>query len=264
MRDLRRLIRNLILEAFTQADVEAQMATDDRDYGVGKFGANAKDIFRQQREANPSIDEFLNSVITIHWKRVQYTEEFVPELDYELLREPLQNTNTNDELSCSPYIPYDNGTPMALEHRGWHDGDKLGIEVKGWISWLEHGDAQTGHGGQRKDDSQSGANKQPRRTMMGRDPGKGNSMADVIQSEVDFFKRKGKLSSYGDGEALVDNWDVVKVWYIDELDEMAACQASMMLSKRFNKKIPYQQAQGEEQFGLEDFSGSIEDPTWTP
>ena len=31
--------------------------------------------------------------------------------------------------SCSPYIPYDDGTPMALEHRGWHDGDKLGIEV---------------------------------------------------------------------------------------------------------------------------------------
>ena len=83
-------------------------------------------------------------------------------------------------------------------------------------------------------------------------------MADVIQSEVDFFKRKGKLSTYGDGEALVDNWDVVKVWYF-EGDEMAAMQASMMLSKKFNTRIPYQKPQGEEQFGIEDYSGDLGD-----
>ena len=266
MNQLRRVIRKLIIEAFTEEDVEAQMATDDRDYGPGKFGANAKDIFRQQREADASIDDFLNSIITIHWKRIDYTDEFSSELDYDVLREPLQNTETNDELSCSPYIPYDDGTPMALEHRGWHDGDKIGIEVKGYVSWLEHGDAQSGHGGQRKENSQSGANKQPRRTMMGRDPGKGNSMADVIQSEIDFFKRKGKKSTYGDGEALVDNWSVVKVWYIDEMDEIAAMQASMMLSKRFNERIPYQQAQGPEQFGIEDYTGGLGDnpEDWSP
>ena len=84
-------------------------------------------------------------------------------------------------------------------------------------------------------------------------------MADVIQSEIDFFKRKGKLSSYGDGEALVDNWEVVKVWYVDESREMAAMQASMMLSKRFNKRIPYQKDQGEEQFGVEDYTGDLGD-----
>ena len=259
MKQLRQVIRQLIIEAFTEEDVDAATAADTRDYGPGKWGANAKDIFRQQREADPAIDEFLNQVITIHWKPVQFTDEFSTALDYEVLREPLQNTNQNDELSCSPYLPYDDGTPIALAFRGWHDGTKIGIEVKGYVSWLEHGDAQTGHGRFSKEDPPSGHNKQPRKTQMGRDPRKGNSMADVIQSEIDFFKRKGKKSSYGDGEALVDNWEVVKVWYVEDHVEMAAMQASIMLSKRFNKRIPYQQDQGEEQFGIEDYSGDLGD-----
>lgn len=261
-RMLRTLIRKLVMEAFSEQDVRDQMASDPKQR---TFGQNAKDIFRQQREASPEIDEFLNSVITIHWKPVQYTDEFSYALDHEILREPLQSTNQNDELSCSPYLPYDNGTPIAIEHRGWHDGTKLGIEVKGHITWLEHGDAQTGHGRYSKDDPPSGHNKQPRKTMMGRDRRKGDSMADVIQSEEDFFKRH-KRSTFGDGEALVDNWQVVKVWYIDELVEMAAMQASMQLSKRFNKRIPYQRPQGPEQFGIEDFSGDLGDnpEEWSP
>ena len=265
-RMLRRLIRELVIEAFSEQDVRDQMATDPKQR---TFGQNAKDIFRQQREANPAIDEFLNSVITIHWKPVQWGEEFSHELDHEVLREPLQSTNQNDELSCSPYLPFDDGTPIAIAHRGWHDGTKIGIEIKGHISWLEHGDAQTGHGFQRRGkakDSSSGDNKQPRATRMGWDRGKGDSMADVIQSELDFFKRKGKLSTYGDGEALVDNWEVVKVWYIEDQVEMAAMQASMQLSQRFNKRIPYQKAQGNEQFGTEDYSGDLGDnpEDWRP
>lgn len=264
MNNLRRLVRYLILEAFTEKDVRDQMANDPRNYGRGKFGANAKDIFRQQREADPAIDEFLENLITIHWKPIHYTNEFSTALDYEILREPLQSTNQNDELSCSPYMAYDSGEPMAIEFRGWHNSDKLGIQVKGHISWLEHGDAQTGHGRGNTDNPPSGHNKQPRITQMGRDPGKRDSMGDVIQSEDDFFKRR-KLSTYGDGEALVDNWTPVKVWYFED-DEMAAMQASMMLSKRFNKRIPYQQPQGPEQFGIEDYSGDLGDnpENWSP
>ena len=87
-------------------------------------------------------------------------------------------------------------------------------------------------------------------------------MADVIQSSDDFFKRK-KLSTYGDGEALVDNWEPVKVWYFDGY-EMAAFQASEMLSKRFNKRIPYQTPQGPEQFGAEDLKEYTLEGEWSP
>jgi len=261
---LRMLIRELVLEAFTEEEVREKMSDDPKGRN---FGAHAKDIFRQQREYDSEIDGFLDTVITIHWKRIQWTNEFSDELDYDILREPLQSTQSNDEISCSPYLPYDDGTPMAIEHRGWHNNDKLGIEVKGYISWLEHGDARTGHGFQKRgeEESPSGDNKQPRNTRMGFDPGKGDKMGDVIQSEDDFYKRKGKLSTYGDGEALVDNWEPVKVWYF-EGDEMAAFQASAMLSKRFNKRIPYQTPQGTEQFGVEDFTGSLGDnpEEWSP
>ena len=261
---LRRVIRELMIEAFTEDEVRDQMAQDPKGRS---FGAHAKDIFRQQREDNPDVDDFLNSIITIHWKPVQWTDEFSTELDHEILREPLQSTNQNDEISCSPYAPYDDGTPIN-PYAGWHSEDKIGIQVKGWVSWLEHGDAQTGHGFQRRGqekDSPSGDNKQPRATRLGFDRNKGDSMADVIQSEADFFKRKGKLSTYGDGEALVDNWEPVKVWYFEGY-EMAAMQASMQLSKRFNKRIPYQTPQGPEQFGIEDYTEDLGDnpEDWRP
>ena len=262
---LRRVIRELMIEAFTEEEVRDQMAQDPKGRS---FGAHAKDIFRQQREENSDVNDFLNSIITIHWKPVQWTDEFSTELDHEILREPLQSTNQNDEISCSPYAPYDDGTPIN-PYAGWHSEDKIGIQVKGWVSWLEHGDAQTGHGFQRRGEeksSPSGDNKQPRATRLGFDRNKRDSMADVIQSEADFFKRKGKLSTYGDGEALVDNWEPVKVWYFEGY-EMAAMQASMQLSKRFNKRIPYQTPQGPEQFGVEDFaSGDLGDnpEDWRP
>ena len=57
MKQLRQVIRQLIIEAFTEEDVDAATAADTRDYGPGKWGANAKDIFRQQREADPAIDD---------------------------------------------------------------------------------------------------------------------------------------------------------------------------------------------------------------
>ena len=262
---LRKLIRNLITEAFSEEDVRNQMTTDERDYGSGKFGANAKDIFRQQREADPKINAFLESLVTIHWKRIKI-DEFSYALDDDLIVEPLANTNPNDELSCTPYLPAANGYPEDIENRGWHVGrdDMLGIQIKGYVSWCEHGDAQTGHGGQRKGDSQSGDNKQPRRTLMGSDPGKRMKMDDVIQSKED-FENWNTLSTYGDGEALVDNWEVVKIWYKDDWDEMKAWQAAKMMGKRFNKQIPFQRIGSDrEQFEHTDFYGESYGEGWEP
>ena len=256
MKTLRRIIQQMILEAFTQQDVEDAMVGDTRQRANQKslFGSHAKDLFRQQREADPNIDEFLKSVITIHWKPVK-TGEFSKDLDDDLIMEPLKNTSTKDELSCTPYM-----NTSEIADKGWHVGrdNMLGIEVEGWITWLEHGDAQTGHGSQREATSSSGANKQPRRTYMGRDPGKGNRMADVIQS-VEDYENWDTLSTYGDGEALVDNWTPVRVWYKGEFDQMQAWQAAKMLGKRFNKQIPFQCVKGHnEQWDYTDFWGSME------
>jgi len=249
---LRQLIRDLILESFTQQDVEDAMVGDTRQRKNQKtiFGSHAKDLFRQERENDPEIDKFLKKVITIHWKPIK-TGEFSYELDDDLIVEPLKNTSQKDELSCTPYLD-----TSEIADKGWHVGkDKmLGIQVKGWITWLEHGDAQTGHGNQSEKNTQSGANKRPRQTFMGSDPGKRNRMDDVILSVEDY---EGYASStYGDGEALVDNWEPVKVWYKDEYDQTDAWQAAKMLGKRFNKTIPFQHVDSDtEQFEYTDFVG---------
>ena len=253
---LRRVIRKLILEAFTQEDVEEAMVGDTRQRENQKtiFGSHAKDLFRQQREENPEIDEFLKNVITVHWKPIK-TGEFLEVLDDDVIVEPLKNTSTKDELSCTPYLD-----TSEIADKGWHVGkdEMLGIEVKGWITWLEHGDAQTGHGSQNKSNKQSGANKRPRQTYMGSDPGKRNKMDDVIQS-VEDYESWDILSTYGDGEALVDNWEPVKVWYKDEMDQTDAWQAAKMLGKRFNKQIPYQYVYSDiEQFEYTDLMGDSE------
>ena len=231
------------------------------------FGSHAKDLFRQHREADPKVDEFLNNVITIHWKPIKIGE-FSEVLDDDLIVEPLQNTSPKDELSCSPYI-----STSDIGENGWHVGkDKmLGIEVKGWITWLEHGDAQTGHGRQSAENKMSGANKRPRQTFMGRDPGKGKdgmSMGDVILS-IDDFENWDTLHTYGDGEALVDNWEPVKIWYKDDSDQLSAWQAAKMLGRRFHKQIPFQHVgTDDEQLEYTDFVTEWEgwEPAgdWTP
>lgn len=264
MNELRRLIRKIILEAFTEEDVEAAMAGDTRERDNQKtiFGSHAKDLFRQQREADPEIDKFLKNVITIHWKPIK-TGEFSYELDDDLIVEPLKNTSTKDELSCTPYLK-----TSEIANKGWHVGrdEMLGIQIKGFVTWLEHGDAQTGHGGQSKPNTMSGSNKRPRQTYMGRDPGKGKegmSMGDVIQS-VEDYEKGNKESTYGDGEALVDNWQPVKIWYKEEYEQIEAWQAAKMLGKRFNKQIPFQHVDSDtEQFEYTDFIGE-EYAGWEP
>ena len=239
VKELRKVIRKLILEAFTQNDVEEAMIGDTRQRKNMKtiFGSHAKDLFRQQREANPEIDKFLKSVITIHWKQYKKGDEIIYALDNYELVEPLKNTSQKDELSCTPYLD-----ESEIAHKGWHVGKErmLGIQLKGYVTWLEHGDAQTGHGRWNEPNEQSGANKRPRQTFMGRDSGKGNSMGDVIQSVEDYEKWNVE-STFGDGEALVDNWTVEKIWYQTEDDEMWAWQAAKLIGKRLNKQIPFQQ-----------------------
>ena len=266
MKQLRRLIQELILEAFTQQDVEDAMVGDTRQRENAKtlFGSHAKDLFRQQREADPKIDAFLKSLITIHWKRMKYGE-FSYDLDDDSLIEPLKNTGTKDELSCTPYME-----TSEIADKGWHVGrdGMLGIEIKGYVTWCEHGDAQTGHGKQTKANIPSGANKRPRQTYMGEDPGKRRKMGDVIQSAED-YEKWNTLSTYGDGEALVDNWTVVKVWYKEDNDQVEAWQAAKLLGKRFNKVIPFQHVDNdEEQFEWQDFIGEMVDwepeGEWTP
>lgn len=260
MKQLRRLIRNIILEAFTQNDVEEAMFGDTRQRKNQKtlFGSHAKDIFRQQREADPSIDSFLNSVITIHWKELKHGE-YDPVIDDDAIIEPLKNTSSKDELSCTPYLQ-----TTEIADKGWHvgRGSMIGIEVKGYVTWLEHGDAQTGHGRYNNPNASSGANKRPRQTFMGSDPGKRNRMGDVIQS-VEDYENPDTLSTYGDGEALVDNWTPVKVWYKEEFHQLDAWQAAKLLGKRFNKQIPFQHVDSDtEQFEYTDFVGNSEG--WAP
>tara|TARA_X000000950_G_scaffold7522_1_gene8225 strand:- start:6977 stop:7777 length:801 start_codon:yes stop_codon:yes gene_type:complete len=266
MNNLRKLISQMILEAFREQDVEEAMIGDTRQRKNQKtiFGSHAKDLFRQQREADQSIDSFLNSVITIHWKPINKGEHNTA-LDDRILIEPLQNTSTKDELSCTPYLTED-----EIPDKGWHVGkdDILGIQVKGYVTWLEHGDAQTGHGRFNVGNKSSGANKRPRQTYMGRDPGKGNQMGDVIQS-VEDYEKWDTLSTYGDGEALVDNWTVEKIWYKDGWDQLEAWMASKMLGKRFNKQIPFQHIFSDtEQLDYTDFVDSYEgwepEGEWTP
>ena len=251
------MIRKMILEAFTEEDVEAAMVGDTRQRKNQKtiFGSHAKDLFRQQREEDPEIDAFLKKVITVHWKPIKDSGEFSYVLDDDLIAEPLKNTSTKDELSCTPYLD-----TSEIADKGWHVGkdEMLGIQVQGWITWLEHGDAQTGHGSQNKKNDMSGANKRPRQTFMGSDPGKRNKMGDVIQS-VEDYEKWNTLSTYGDGEALVDNWTPVKVWYKDEIDQLDAWQAAKMLGKRFNKSIPFQHVDSDiEQFEHTDLVGEAE------
>ena len=265
MKELRRLVRKLILESFTQEDVEDAMVGDTRQRDNQKtiFGSHAKDLFRQERENDPEIDKFLKKVITIHWKPIKYGE-FSYELDDDLLVEPLKNTSPKDELSCTPYL-----RTSEIADKGWHVGrdDMLGIQVQGWITWLEHGDAQSGHGRQNKKNAQSGANKRPRQTYMGSDPGKRNRMGDVILSVEDY--EGPQSSTYGDGEALVDNWQPAKVWYKEEHEQVEAWQAAKMLGKRFNKQIPFQHVDSNtEQFEYTDFIGEYEgwepESEWSP
>ena len=259
MYNLRKVVRKLILEAFTQNDVEEAMFGDTRQRKNPKtiFGSHAKDLFRQQREADPMIDRFLKSVITIHWKPIK-TGEFSYVLDDDVIVEPLKNTSHKDELSCTPYLE-----ESEISMKGWHVGkdNMLGIQVKGYVTWLEHGDAQTGHGRFNEPNPQSGANKRPRQTYMGRDPGKGKegmSMGDVIQSIEDYEKWDVE-STYGDGEALVDNWEPVKVWYKDDSDQTDAWQAAKLLGKRFNKQVAFQHVDSDiEQFEYTDLTGGAE------
>ena len=65
MNNLRRVIRKMILEAFSQKDVRAEMLATQRSYG-----ATAKELFRRQAEEAPEIREFLNTLFYMHWSDV--------------------------------------------------------------------------------------------------------------------------------------------------------------------------------------------------
>ena len=139
------------------------------------------------------------------------------------------------------------GSPMnASEGWGASKKDRLGFEVEGFVTFLEHGDSQSGStgAGTMPDGSKndmSGDNKQPRRSRMGRDPRKRDSMDDVIQSDADFMKRSWKRVSskgYGYNEALVDNWKLKCIWYKEAQFEELAQDVADILSKKYGRKIP--------------------------
>ena len=232
---LRKLIRKLVLEAFSERDVRAEMLATQRSYG-----ATAKELFRRQAEEAPEIREFLNTLFYMHWADV-------PVDTGGTVGDPMANKRSNDELSCNAYGKYDDGSPM-WGGQGWGAGveDRLGFEVEGWVTFLEHGDSQSGSTGKgtmpdgSKNDM-SGDNKQPRKHMMGRDPRKRDSMADVIQSYKDFTKRMHKRAStpgYGHNEALVDNWELKCVWYKSSEHEDLAQDVADILSEKLGRTIP--------------------------
>ena len=146
-----------------------------------------------------------------------------------------------DELSCNAYERNSSGAP---EIRGkW--GGNIGIEVTGFITWLEKGDAASGTGrglsGQAGQKTMSGDNKQPRRSNLGRDPIKLFRMTDVIVDYDDWYDNMEDSShkthsSFGYNEALVDNWRPVKVWYQYGNEDIAK-EVANVLSARFNQNI---------------------------
>ena len=236
---LRRFIREMLIEAFTEKEVRKKMKGDSRQRR-GLYGAHAKDIFRQQAEENPEIRKFLNSLFYMHWADV-------PIDSAGKAQDPLANKRPNDELSCNAYDTYDSGAPMGWVNAwGAKKRDRLGFQVEGFVTFLEHGDSQSGStgAGTMPDGSKndmSGDNKQPRRSGMGRDPSKRDSMADVIQSEKDFFKRMHKRISttgYGHNEALVDNWELKCIWYKESEYEDLAQEVADILSSKYGRKIP--------------------------
>lgn len=239
MKLLRQTIRKLILEKFSEQDVRNKMKGDTRQRR-GLYGAHAKDIFRQQAEDNPEIREFLNTLLYMHWADVPLGPD-------GSVKDPLENKRQNDELSCNAFNKYNDGSPMNAS-AGWGSQieDRLGFEVEGWVTFLEHGDSQSGSTGAGKmpDGSKnpmSGDNKQPRISSMGRDPRKRDSMADVIQSEKDFMKRSWERVSspgYGYNEALVDNWELKCIWYKTSEYESLAQEVADILSKKYRKEIP--------------------------
>ena len=234
---LRRVIRDMMFEAFTEKDVRDEMASNPN---TRSYGATAKDIFRRQAEETPEIREFLNTLFYMHWADVPLDENGVAQ-------DPMANKRPNDELSCNAYGKYDDGSPM-WGGQGWGSGinDRLGFEVEGFVTFLEHGDSQSGStgAGTMPDGSKndmSGDNKQPRKHMMGRDPRKRDSMADVIQSYKDFTKRMHKRVStrgYGHNEALIDNWELKCIWYKSSEYESLAQEVSDILSEKYGRAIP--------------------------
>ena len=235
MSNLRKVIRKMIIEAFSEKDVRAEMQNTQRSYG-----ATAKDIFRRQAEEAPEIREFLNTLFYMHWSDVPVRPD-------GSIGDPMANKRYNDELSCNAYGKYDDGSPM-WGGQGWGAGvkDRLGFEVEGFVTFLEHGDSQSGRTGKgtmpdgSKNDM-SGDNKQPRKHQMGRDPRKRDSMADVIQSYKDFTKRMHKRVStrgYGHNEALVDNWELKCIWYKDDDSETLAQEVADLLSEKYGRDIP--------------------------
>ena len=235
MRYLRKVIRKMILEAFSERDVRAEMLATQRSYG-----ATAKELFRRQAEEAPEIREFLNTLFYMHWSDVPVDADGT-------IGDPMANKRSNDELSCNAYGKYDDGSPM-WGGQGWGAGvkDRLGFEVEGWVTFLEHGDSQSGRTGKGtmpdgSKNNMSGDNKQPRKHMMGRDPRKRDSMADVIQSYKDFTKRMHKRVStrgYGHNEALVDNWELKCIWFKDEDSQTLAEEVSDLLSEKYGRTIP--------------------------
>ncbi len=237
MNNLRLTIRKILLEKFTEDQVREKMKGDTRNRR-GIYGAHAKDLFRQEAENNPEMREFLESLITIHWDDMEYDSEG------DML-EPFTTKNPNDELSANAYKPNSDGSPSGT-YQGWGSSrpERLGFQIEGWVSWLELGDAQSGTTGagtmaDRSKNTMSGDNKQPRRTRMGRDRRKLDSMADVVYGEEDFDKLSWeRVSSSHHNEALVDNWELVKIWYKSPAVQEIAQEAADFMSLRFNKNIP--------------------------
>ena len=74
---------------------------------------------------------------------------------------------------------------------------------------------------------------------MGRDRKKGDRMDDVVYDEESFDKFDWeRISSFGHNEALVDNWDLVKIWYKSPDVEEIAQEAADFMSERFGRQIP--------------------------
>jgi hypothetical protein len=163
----------------------------------------------------------MSNLVTIHWK-------FVKEGDTVF-----NNVQSNDELSCNAYMTKGFSGPPDVPKR-WADMN-IGIEVLGHISWLEAGDAWTGHGRfkQGEADSPSGDNKAPRALSH-----KPKEMRDVILDESDWdnlmLMRAG--SDFWN-EALVDNWEPNKVWYIKKEDKAIAEFIADDLSVKFGDHV---------------------------
>ena len=152
-------------------------------------GRTLKKLFAKHADQN-----FLNSLVTIHWGRYQDIREFV--------QFGKEDRSDRDELSCAAYLP---GQVRGASYRH-------GLVVKGRITLLANSmdDLYTGFGREYRKTAPSRAKMSGANKGVGRSHRPKEYMEDkILVLDKDDWDPSGK--KYQLNEALVDNWKIVAI-----------------------------------------------------